>query len=586
MKKPKAAKPAPPEPERKPILGVDVKGELQDVEIHLIDEPAGLSDRLPRLGDAEAVTQLARSMNECGQLQPVMLERKDGGRFARVFGRRRLAAAKELGWRSVRAVVVPTLTPDVRRTVVAVENVQRQDLTPAEEILAVYELLQLQALPAARQLAKPLGPECGVWAGRTVSEATAFVDPVGNVKDRFVSDALLDHRVRGLACELVAAMLGKPASWVRDRLYISRLSEKARRLVLEGKLPLAHAREISKVADEKLRDRLAHDYAAGGPDSVGDTEAGSLEDLQEEVRRQVFSLHVVPWNRAVPFAGKPACEGCPHNSMTNPGLFEHGGQVSLQMVGGRGTSSGGDALAAKPAESGICTLAPCYAVKLRAAKAAVSATAKKIAARQLSKKKTTGDPVKVPAYIDRAALDRRVRQVREMWRGASKPVKNTKHDAEGAARREAKDRAENQLRDARHKRVKDFEKLLAGKLKTKPGWWVVYHLFTESKIYQATQGGQPKAVERVLKSPEFAAALKAAANPSWESVLTLEKTCGRNFDLVDTWYDAKSGVLDHIAEALGIEISPAPTLEQFLPKSVNPAASKPITNKPAAKAAR
>ena len=129
----------------------------------------------------------------------------------------------------------------------------------------------------------------------------------------------------------------RTASWVRDRLYIGRLSERSKELVLAGKLPLAHAREISKVADDKRRDDLCKAYAAGGSDSISDVEAGQLADLQMEVRRSVFSLHVVPWQRHVAFAGRQPCEGCPHNSATNPGLFEGGGAVSLTMVGGRGT---------------------------------------------------------------------------------------------------------------------------------------------------------------------------------------------------------------------------------------------------------
>jgi cell division protein FtsW (lipid II flippase) len=55
---------------------------------------------------------------------------------------------------------------------------------------------------------------------------------------------------------LVAAMLAKSLTWVRDRMYIGRLDGDGRALVLAGKLPLIHAQEIARVADPKIRAEL------------------------------------------------------------------------------------------------------------------------------------------------------------------------------------------------------------------------------------------------------------------------------------------------------------------------------------------
>jgi ParB/RepB/Spo0J family partition protein len=237
--------------EAKPILGVDLKGELKDIPLHQVVDPDGTPDRMQRPGDEAAIAQLARSMRECGQLQPVMVEVLNQGKaeaYRRVFGRRRIAAARSLGWTTIRASVVGELPADVRRTVVAIENVQRQDLTPAEETLAVDELMRLQAFAATRQFNSRLGPECGAHAGKLVTDGL-LADITGasdQVQRAAQHDLLLDHRVRGIAAELVAAMLGKPASWVRDRLYIGRLGEAAKKLVLDGKLPLAAPAAIAK----------------------------------------------------------------------------------------------------------------------------------------------------------------------------------------------------------------------------------------------------------------------------------------------------------------------------------------------------
>jgi hypothetical protein len=561
----------------KPILGVDMKGELRDIDIGKIIDPGGPADRLARPGDDAAIEQLARSMRECGQLQPIMVEDLGDGRFRRVFGRRRLAAASRLQWITMRASVVPELDDNVRRTIVAVENVQRQDLTPAEETLAVDELMLLQAPSAAVQLGKPLLDGCGAWSHKEITPAMVAEMAAG--KDKFAAairhDLLLDHRVRHIASELVAAMLGKPASWVRDRLYIGRLSDKSKRLVLEGKLPLAHAREISKVADEKRREDLVRAYAAGGTDSIGDTEPGALEDLQEEVRRSVFTLHVVPWKRDVAFAGQPTCDGCPHNSATNPGLFEGGGEVSTDMIGGRGTYGGVDANSAKVAAAGICTLPRCYADKLRAAKAAISATAKKICA---AGKKAV--EVKIPAYVSRAEVEKKVK-ARKVWHkgGGSKPSKPSgPTPAQKAA--EERRRAEGQLDDALRKEAGKLEPKIAAALAKTKGAWVVYHLIRQSKLFQATEHHDEAKKRKAAASPELARLLTLLKKPSWEAVLELEKHCGTKYALIEEWDDGPSGMARKLAEALGVELDPAPTLEDFLPQAekVKPAKDAPEGN--------
>ncbi|QQS08647.1 MAG: ParB N-terminal domain-containing protein [Phycisphaerales bacterium] len=576
-KSPKSAVPATPATPAKPILGVDLKGELLDIAIDRIIDPKGQADRLPRPGDAEAIEQLSRSMAECGQLQPVMLERLSDGRFCRVFGRRRLAAARLLGWSTIRASVVPPLPDDVRRTIVAIENVQRQDLTPAEETLAVDELMELQAIPAARQMGQPMGPECGAWAGKTASQATSFdgLPPSTSEQARkaLSHDALLDHRVRRIASEMVAAMLGKSPQWVRDRLYIGRLGDAAKKLVLQGKLPLAHAREISKLADEKQRNELAKDYAAGGSDSVSDVEAGPLEELQFEVRRSVFSLDVVPWQRHVAFAGRQPCEGCQFNSATQPGLFEGGGEVSVNMIGGRGTY---DADKASDVAVGICTKPDCYQVKLRAAKGAISAAAKRIVD---GEKKPS--EAKVPEFVERRALEKKVRD-----RRASAKVRAKRPISEGTAskkptvsEKEAQERhlAISKYNDAiREWARKKVEPEMVKKVLATPGLFTILKMITATKLYQATEHWQNSKATKAAEAPGLQRLLKFLEKPDWKGIVEIEKECGRRFGLIEPHSDGVSGMAERFAKAMGIDVDDPPVLEDFLPKpkgAVTPKAS-------------
>lgn len=569
-----APEPVQPQPAEVPktVLGVNLRGELMDVKLELVIDPIGPSDRMPRPGDDEAIQQLAYSMAECGQLQPVMLEQLADGQFCRVFGRRRLAAARRLGWTTIRASVVPPLADDVRRTVVAIENVQRQDLMPAEETLAVDELMLLQAFSAAKRtrVSMPIGPDLGrVVDDEVVKRCMSASGPnvIGYRR------ALLDMPdVRLEASEQVAAMLGKPASWVRDRLYIGRLSPLAKTFVLEGKLPLAHAREISKVGDPKRREELAKAYAAGGSDSISDVEPGQLADLQEEVRKCVFALNVVPWRLEVPFGGQPACVGCPHNSATNPGLFEGGGEVSLSMIGGRGTYDSTKANSEKVLASGICTMPACYADKLRGAKAAISAAAKRI----VDGDKKPAD-AKVPAFVAASALDKRVRSQRELKKSGRSRTAKVEMTPQMKLRREREEAARNagyKLADALRERAKKLEAPLVKYLSAKPCRWAMYLVLKESKLWQATEADDKRG-QSAAQSPALRRLITLITEPSLDRLAEIEKTCGTQFGLIDAWNEAESGVLDVVADVFRIKIDEPPTLEQFMPAKFREGKEKP-----------
>lgn len=553
------------------VLGVVPKGELREIKIADIHDPPGEPDRLERPGDAEQIAEVARSLREVGQLQPVMVEFSAAGKagwYQRVFGRRRIAAAKSIGQATILAIVVPPLAPDARRTIVAVENIQRKDLSPAEEHLAVAELIELQAIDAAVQFGKAV--QFGGFAGKVITpEAAADLKKLNRPKDLACvrHDLLLDHRVRAIACDLVAAMLAKSPTWVRDRMYVGRMGPKGRALVLAGRLPLAHARMIAKVADPQVREELADSYAAGGDDAISSSEAGPLERLAGEVTQRLFALKVVPWRLDVALGGKPPCNGCPHNSESNPGLFEHrdGSEASEEMHGGIGRGW------ADSDKGPICTDHRCYAVKLRAAKPLLAAVAKKV----VDEKKDPSDVRNAVAVLRPQAMSERCDERRAHLKARKGTIQRGKAAPSAADEaKKARDEATREWQRAMEERADELQPAIAKALAAKPGAWAVYHLFRETKLYQATQAGDAKAAKAVA-SAEMNTLLQMLANPTWDAVLTLERGCGRMYDLIDSWYDGKSGMADRIAQALGISIDPPPTVEDFLPKAQKqPAAAK------------
>lgn len=92
--------------------------------------------------DPEELERLAASMQDHGQLQPVVVE-PFGDRYLLIAGERRTRAARMNGWTEIEAVLsTPMSNPDRERLVLALtENLQRADMNPLEKANAFQDLL-------------------------------------------------------------------------------------------------------------------------------------------------------------------------------------------------------------------------------------------------------------------------------------------------------------------------------------------------------------------------------------------------------------------------------------------------------------
>jgi ParB family chromosome partitioning protein len=120
-------------PSRVRIEGAAQNATLTQISVDHIDVP----DRPARhqLGD---INSLASSMQDYGLQQPISV-RAVGDRFALTSGLRRLAAARLLQWSTITAFV-RTVNADDAYLLDLIENLQREDLSPAEEADAFGEL--------------------------------------------------------------------------------------------------------------------------------------------------------------------------------------------------------------------------------------------------------------------------------------------------------------------------------------------------------------------------------------------------------------------------------------------------------------
>lgn len=133
---------------------------------------------------------MARSIEEHGIIQPLLVRKDDNG-YELVAGERRLRAAKKAGLSQV-PVIVKTITDTDLLEMSIVENVQREDLNPMEEAEAYYQLI------------------------------TKF----------------------DLTQDQAAARVGKSRSAVANFLRLRQLSEQIKASIRDGTLSMGHARAL------------------------------------------------------------------------------------------------------------------------------------------------------------------------------------------------------------------------------------------------------------------------------------------------------------------------------------------------------
>jgi ParB family transcriptional regulator, chromosome partitioning protein len=113
-------------------------------EAGLLEIPVGAIERNPRQPrmafDEESLEALARSIQEVGVLQPVVVRRMEVG-YELVAGERRLRAARLAGLATLPAVIRDADDTESLRDAL-IENIHREDLGPLELAEAFQELLE------------------------------------------------------------------------------------------------------------------------------------------------------------------------------------------------------------------------------------------------------------------------------------------------------------------------------------------------------------------------------------------------------------------------------------------------------------
>lgn len=186
----------------------------------------------------EPLDRLVASIREQGLLQPILVRpRTDGGDgYWLVAGERRFRACTSLGWTEITALVRP-LTDDDARMAALIENIDRADLSPAEEALAARDALDYAGgdktatashlgWPASKLEARLLLLTASERVLQAVADGSIHVGhaellaglpeaqqdkALGNIIERKVSVADLREQVKGIVIPLTTAIFDTTA---------------------------------------------------------------------------------------------------------------------------------------------------------------------------------------------------------------------------------------------------------------------------------------------------------------------------------------------------------------------------------------
>jgi ParB/RepB/Spo0J family partition protein len=474
----------------------------------------GFNHRLDGSTDNAKVADLAASMKANGQQQPVLVFQYPDGRtstkghrYLLAFGFRRCAAASFNEWQAVTAIVKPMpVTSDGTidrlriEQVRGIENLQRENLNPMEECILVQQLAD--NLP-------PQLDECGT---------------VSRNEDGSLSEPAVRH---------LAYSIGRTEAWVRDRLYLDRLSPSVKQSVLDGRLYLIFAREIAKLADHDEQERVASFCQADPKDGHCPT---TIHQVRRYVAERQNSLRGVPWQLDKEFPKHKLivgpCQSCPFNSSNDKPLFEHDGVA---------------------APEGFCLRTSCFEAKRLLAEKATKVAVAKIVKQELPPTESTAAQV-TAEYVKPARV---ARQAKKEIEGVQPKKPKQRQDYTESPEYKAR----VAFGEAERKWREEADHQLTSSLRKAPGRLIALLLMAQTGLFRWGMTEKQIAKLHVL--------LKSTVKVTSGGLLQLEKSVlkqkGFQFDSV-VGMNGKELLIQALGKLYGIELPNAPTLEQFLPQ--------------------
>ena len=230
--------------------GASERSAAQFVPIELISMP---ESQPRRYFDRAGMQQLSASVREHGILQPIIV-RPVGEKYEVVAGERRYRAALEAGLTEVPALV-REMSDEQAVQYALVENLQREDLNPIEEVEGILQLLALK-LKTDRE------------------GAISLLNQMANVK-RGLTHNLVRNEEQQIV-EEVFATIGRlsPDSFRSHRLPLLKLPDDIQSALRKGRIEYTKAQAIARMKEPEKRQDLLEKAIA---------EEWSLSQIKERV---------------------------------------------------------------------------------------------------------------------------------------------------------------------------------------------------------------------------------------------------------------------------------------------------------------
>ncbi len=210
------------------------KNDIKKIKIKDIENPP-FHDRTT-VSEAD-IWNLANNIKEVGLINPVILRKKDNGKYERISGYRRIEAVKKLGWKEVDAIVVD-VDEKTALLIMLSENIQREDLNPYDEVVSLLQLIAINLDMEEKEIKSFLYKIKNYLSG--------------NIKELSEEEKQMKDVIDGI--------LSKTGKYnfqgFINRLRVLNLHPLIIEAMRTKKLSYSHAVELNKIKDEKTLKKL------------------------------------------------------------------------------------------------------------------------------------------------------------------------------------------------------------------------------------------------------------------------------------------------------------------------------------------
>lgn len=210
--------------------------------------------------DRESIAALADEIRENGLWPGALRGRMIGDKVELVYGHRRLAAVKTLGWKEVE-VEIEELSDDEMQAQNLAENLQREGLTDIEKAEGIHMMVQRFTKSGSKE------PEALARVAKVLGLSQGWIKDLLSLLDleKGVQKAIRDKAIAGRTALEAHRLGGKEmvATAIQKKLPVHKIS--------------MIAQKIRRIPDEGVRERIRQDVIRG--------RVVSSEEVQEKAKQ-------------------------------------------------------------------------------------------------------------------------------------------------------------------------------------------------------------------------------------------------------------------------------------------------------------